>query len=73
MLISFQPCMACRDNSFPIESVLAEKIEILFYSGSAGVKNTSIPTSVRVDGTAGKTCAQLECSAEKPHRGFFAV
>ena len=43
----------------------------VFYHGFAGVKNTSIRTSVRIVGIADNECAQCGCSAEKSQRDFF--
>ena len=40
-------------------------LESVFCHGFPGVKNTSIPASVRVGGKAAKTCAQLGCFGGK--------
>ena len=54
-------------DSLSKKSVLPAKraFKSVFCLSSAEAKNTSISASVRIDGKAVKTCAQLRCSSEK--------
>lgn len=58
----------CRKSTICSRSELLKSV---FCPSSAGAKNTSIRTSVRIVGFADNECAQCGCSAEKSPQGLF--